>query len=122
MRASRCGKVGWFIRNKAATVGIETYEVCESNSGYLRQFKVHADHEPSPLPEDNPISGIVPSLVLRLLDGLEYKGHTIWMDNFYNSPALARELKSRGFDCAGTLRTNRNALLLRGRNGQVGDT
>ncbi|XP_028036730.1 piggyBac transposable element-derived protein 4-like [Bombyx mandarina] len=103
---------GWldinqFIRNKAATVGIKTYEVCESNSGYLWRFEVHAGHEPPAVPEDNPITGIVPSLVLRLLDGLEHKGHTIWMDNFYNSPALARELKSRGFDCAGTLRTNR---------------
>lgn len=29
------------------------------------------------------------------------------MDNFYNSPALARKLKTLGFDCVGTLRTNR---------------
>ncbi|KAF9798758.1 hypothetical protein SFRURICE_021555 [Spodoptera frugiperda] len=28
-------------------------------------------------------------------------------DNFYNSPALARELKVRGFDCVRTLRLNR---------------
>lgn len=29
------------------------------------------------------------------------------MDNFYNFPALARKLKTIGFDCVGTLRTNR---------------
>ncbi|KAL0811831.1 hypothetical protein ABMA28_009259 [Loxostege sticticalis] len=29
------------------------------------------------------------------------------MVNFYNSPALARELNCLGFDCVGTLRTNR---------------
>ncbi|VVC96065.1 unnamed protein product [Leptidea sinapis] len=29
------------------------------------------------------------------------------MDNFYNSPALARYLKTLGFDVVGTLRTNR---------------
>ncbi|CAK1594429.1 unnamed protein product [Parnassius mnemosyne] len=104
---------GWldinqFIRNKAATVGIKTYEVCESQTGYLWRFEVHAGHDTSSDPqEDSPVSGKVPALVLRLLNGLEHKGHTIWMDNFYNSPALARELKVRGFDCVGTLRTNR---------------
>ncbi|CAB3249638.1 unnamed protein product [Arctia plantaginis] len=103
---------GWldinqFIRNKAATVGIKTYEICESQTGYLWRFEVHAGHDDSALQDDDPISGIVPSLVLRLLNGLEHKGHTIWMDNFYNSPALARELKVLGFDCVGTLRTNR---------------
>ncbi|KAF9406028.1 hypothetical protein HW555_013446, partial [Spodoptera exigua] len=104
---------GWldinqFIRNKAATVGIKTYEVCESQTGYLWRFEVHAGHDTSAVQEvHDPVSGIVPALVLRLLNGLEHKGHTIWMDNFYNSPALARELKVRGFDCVGTLRTNR---------------
>lgn len=101
---------GWldinqFIRNKAATVGIKTYEVCESQSGYLWRFEVHVGHDESP--QDSPLSGVVPALVLKLLNGLEHKGHTVWMDNFYNSPALARELKVRGFDCVGTLRLNR---------------
>ncbi|CAB3252784.1 unnamed protein product [Arctia plantaginis] len=101
---------GWldinqFIRNKAATVGIKTYEVCESQSGYLWRFEVHVVHDESP--QDSPLSGVVPVLVLKLLNGLEHKGHTVWMDNFYNSPALVRELKVRGFDCVGTLRLNR---------------
>ncbi|KAI5645835.1 transposase IS4 domain-containing protein [Phthorimaea operculella] len=102
---------GWldinqFIKNKAAAVGIKTYEVCESLTGYLWRFEVHAGHNTSEA-QDSPISGIVPALVLRLLTGLEHQGYTVWMDNFYNSPALARELKVRGFDCVGTLRTNR---------------
>ncbi|CAH2096077.1 unnamed protein product [Euphydryas editha] len=102
---------GWldinqFVRNKAATVGIKTYEVCESQTGYLWRSEVHAGHDTLTV-EGDPVSGIIPTLVLRLLNGLEHKGHTVWMDNFYNSPALARELKVRGFDCVGTLRTNR---------------
>lgn len=32
------------------------------------------------------------------------------MDNFYNSPLLARYLKSKGTDCFGTLRVNREFL------------
>nr|XP_037874030.1 piggyBac transposable element-derived protein 4 isoform X2 [Bombyx mori] len=95
------------IPNKGPTIGVKIFEVCESKTGYLWRFEVYVGHDISALQEDNQISGTIPSLVLRLLNGLEHKGHTVWMDNFYNSPALARELKVRGFDCAGTLSTNR---------------
>ncbi|RVE40990.1 hypothetical protein evm_014360 [Chilo suppressalis] len=100
---------GWLdikqhIPNKAAQVGIKTYEICDSRSGYMWRFEVHAG---SNISEDDVIPGHIPSLVLRLVRGLEHRGHTIWMDNYYNSPSLARVLKTRGFDCVGTLRTNR---------------
>jgi hypothetical protein len=35
------------------------------------------------------------------------KGHTMWLNNFYNSPALARLLMNKGTDCVGTLKINR---------------
>lgn len=106
---------GWldikqFIKNKAASVGIKTFEVCESQTGYLWRFKVHAGREETTETEITPVSGVIATLVLELLKGLENKGHTVWMDNFYNSPALARVLKSLGFDCVGTLRTNRQCV------------
>lgn len=53
-----------------------------------------------------PFSSGVEALVLKLLKGLEYREHTVYMDNYYNSPALARVLKSLGFDYVGILRTN----------------
>ncbi|KAF9407212.1 hypothetical protein HW555_012682 [Spodoptera exigua] len=103
---------GWLdinqlIPNKAATVGIKTYEICESQTGYLWRFEVHA-YKKSPLQQTEDIlQSSTPAIVLRLVHGLENRGHTLWMDNFYNSPCLARRLKSLGFDCVGTLRTNR---------------
>ncbi|XP_028176349.1 piggyBac transposable element-derived protein 4-like isoform X2 [Ostrinia furnacalis] len=115
---------GWldinqFINNKAAAVGIKTYEICESKSGYLWRFEVHTRHEECSNAQASPVSGVIPALVLRLLKGLEHRGHTVWMDNFYNSPALARELKCRGFDCAGTLRTNRQLVPRELTNGKM---
>lgn len=100
---------GWlqikqYIPNKKAAVGIKTYEVCDS-PGYLWRFQVHAGNETSN--ETEIISGAIPNLVLKLLRGLENTGRTIWMDNYYNSPALSRVLKTKGLDCVGTLRTNR---------------
>jgi hypothetical protein len=44
--------------------------------------------------------------VIKLVEPLLGHGHTLWMDNFYNSPELARFLKSKKTDCVGTLRIN----------------
>lgn len=98
--------INQFKHNK----GIKTYEVCESQTGYLWRFKVHVGPATPSLKENSPISGFVSDIVLKLLHGLEHKGHTVWMDWFYNSPELARELKVRGFDCAGTLSINCQAV------------
>jgi hypothetical protein len=38
------------------------------------------------------------------MEPLLEKGHTLWMDNSYNSPALVQRLKSLKTDCVGTLR------------------
>jgi hypothetical protein len=47
------------------------------------------------------------TIVLSLVEPLLKKGRTLWMDNFYNSPALAHRLKSLKTDCVGTLRLSR---------------
>lgn len=44
---------------------------------------------------------------MELMTPLLDKGYKLYMDNWYNSPALARWLKRNGNDCVGTLRLNR---------------
>jgi hypothetical protein len=34
-------------------------------------------------------------IVVKLLENLLGRGHTVWMDNFYNSPDSAQFLKSK---------------------------
>jgi hypothetical protein len=43
------------------------------------------------VPETNKTAAILVKLVENLLG----RGHTVWMDNIYNSPDLARFLKSK---------------------------
>ncbi|CAK1601365.1 unnamed protein product [Parnassius mnemosyne] len=86
--------INQFIPNKVTSAGIKTYEICESQTGYMWRFEIHA------------YEAFKQTIVLRLIQGLEYKGHTLWMHNFYNSPILARRLKSFGIDCVGPLKTN----------------
>lgn len=71
---------GWLeicqlIPNKAANRGIKTYEVCESQTGYLWRFEVHAQKKAAPTPSDDPLQAFTPAIVLQLIQGLEHKGH-----------------------------------------------
>ena len=48
------------------------------------------------------------AVVLELLEPLFRRGRTLWIDNFFSSPELARKLKTKhSTDCADTLRLNR---------------
>jgi hypothetical protein len=44
------------------------------------------------------------------MEPLLEKGHPVWLDNFYSSPALARLLKHKGTVCVGTLKINRKGV------------
>ena len=53
--------------------------------------------------------GLAHRVVLDLLDDdrLKNKGYHVYMDNFYTSPALLRDLRDEGFEACGTIRSNR---------------
>jgi len=44
------------------------------------------------------------------VEGLEHKGHHVYMDNYYSSPALFSALKQVGFEACGTVRINRRGM------------
>lgn len=93
----------YLTKNNVKTAeNVNTFELCESQTGYLWRFEVCTDI----VAPSSRASRYIPKLVLKILDGLEHRGHTVWMENYFNSPPLARELKKRGFDCVGTLKLN----------------
>ena len=55
------------------------------------------------------VKGLSHRVVLSLITGLE-KGYHIYMDNFYTSPALFTDLKRKGFEACGTVRSNCRGL------------
>jgi hypothetical protein len=105
------GRLSWIqaIRSKSARFGMKSFELCESRTGYMYRFQIYTGKSSNTSDVDNSISsdldGKTTKIVLELIEGLEGKGHCL--TNFYNSPALARHLKSIGIDCLGTLRANR---------------
>ena len=46
-------------------------------------------------------------MVIKLVEGLEDKGHHVYCDNYYSSPTLFEDLRKAGFGACGTLRLNR---------------
>ncbi|XP_022828680.1 piggyBac transposable element-derived protein 4-like [Spodoptera litura] len=95
-----------YIQNKAAKFGIKTFELCESTTGYLWSFIVYAGKQCGDLQKS---PGVLKStaVVKKLISPLLNKGYRLFMDNWYNSPLLARFLKLNGTDCVGTLRSSR---------------
>ncbi|XP_041982884.1 piggyBac transposable element-derived protein 4-like [Aricia agestis] len=97
-----------YIRNKASKFGIKTFELCESTTGYLWSFIVYTGKQSATDLEQSPGELKSTAVVKKLIGPLLNKGYRLFMDNWYNSPLLARFLKLNGTDCIGTLRASRS--------------
>jgi len=79
-----------YIPLKSSKSGIKSHELCEPSSGYLWSFIIYADKDT--VFQTAFISGDTnktATIVLSLVEPLLKKGCKLWMDKFYNSPALA---------------------------------
>ena len=91
-----------YIPLKSSKFGIKSYELWASSSGYLWSFIIYTGKDTV-----FQTAFISAAFVLSLVEPLLKKGRTLWMDNFYNPPALAQRLKTLKTDCVGTLRLSR---------------
>jgi hypothetical protein len=101
-----------YLPLKASKFGIKTYELCDSITGYLWSFLVYTGKDTD---IDSPLitadTSKTSAIVLKLVEPLVNQGRTVWMDNFYNCPYLARLLKSKHkTDCAGTVKLTRKNM------------
>lgn len=97
-----------YLPLKTDNFGIKTCELCKSSSGYLWSLVVYTGKntyfQSSLVTQE---MNKTMDTVLHLMEPLLERGYTIWLDKFYNSPALGRLLKNKGTDCVGTLKINR---------------
>ena len=56
--------------------------------------------------------GLTHAVVLKLLEGLEHRGHHVYTDNYYSSPDLFTALRDKGFGACGTVRVDRRGMPL----------
>ena len=90
-----------YIKGKKARYGIKFYELTTSD-GYVLNIEIYQGKT-----DQSVKSSKVNDLVLRLLKPYLDKGHHLYMDNFYNSIELSKELLKYKTHTTGMLRTNR---------------
>ncbi|KAJ8933503.1 hypothetical protein NQ314_013968 [Rhamnusium bicolor] len=90
-----------YIKNKRHKYGIKLY-MLKKPSGIIIKSLVYTGAL-----QDGSGKGHTTRVVLDLLEGCLDSGHSIYMDNFYNSYELARQLTIRGTYCTGTLNFKR---------------
>ena len=90
-----------YIKNKRHKYGIKLYMLTEP-SGLILKSLVYTGTL-----DDCGGKGHTSKVVLALLENYLDSGHSIYMDNFYNSYELNRQLTLRGTYCTGTLNAKR---------------
>lgn len=90
-----------FIQNKRHKYGIKLYMLIEPN-GIILKFAVYTGAT-----DDLGGKGHAENVVLHLMEEKLNTGHSIFMDNFYNSYDLAQKLLEKHTYCTSTLRANR---------------
>ena len=87
-----------YIPLKRARFGLKSYELCESGSGYTWNSIIHT----GPMMQlEHSSDGLK-----QLLD----QGYCFYMDTWYSSPALFRQLRQRDTDAVGTVRLSRSRM------------
>lgn len=91
-----------YIPNKTHRYGIKLFKLC-STSGYTWALKVYAGKSATGVHE----IGLAKKVCLSLCQGLLYEGRTLYVDNFYTTYELARELLESHTHLIGTVRAKR---------------
>jgi len=95
-----------FIRTKRARFGIKFYKLCDSKSRYIHNFNIYVG-------KDKTNTGSASrNVVINLMKESEllHKGYCLFIDNWYSSPTLYRELYNMKTNVCGTARISRKGM------------
>ena len=86
--------------------GLKAWGLAEAKTGYIYNWQLYLGKDSS-RPTDLPLAHHV---VMTLAEPLFDKGHILYMDNFFSSPALFKDLADKQMGACGTLRSNRRGV------------
>lgn len=93
-----------YLPKKPIKRGYKVWALADSE-GYLYDFEIYTGKT-----KDYVEKGLGEKVVLRLMEGLEYKEHCLYFDNYFNTYNLLKELKDKGINACGTVMANRKNL------------
>lgn len=91
-----------YIKNKRHKFGIKLYELC-THDGFILNILVYSGKGKISHQE----KGHTFQVVMQVMEKYLGKGHTLYLDNYYNSVALADALMGKQTNMCGTLQQNR---------------
>ncbi|XP_070526565.1 LOW QUALITY PROTEIN: piggyBac transposable element-derived protein 4-like [Cardiocondyla obscurior] len=80
-----------FTRNKKTRYGIKFYEVCDTENGYVYNFKIYTGKDTS-TQQKRSFIGVSGKVVLDMLGDLGKQSRSLYIDNWYSSPWLFKRL------------------------------
>lgn len=96
-----------YIQSKPVKWGIKSFLLCESSTGYVYNIEIYTGKTSGLF---LPHLGATGSLVIRLASCIAGQNHQLFMDRYYNSPALSRHLLTMNIHTCGTIQTNRKGF------------
>lgn len=90
-----------FIPSKRNRFGIKSFVLCDCKTGYIQNFIIYTGAGTTIGPEHKDC-GKSGSIVMSLLEPYLRKGHTLYVDNWYTSPALFDILHKNCTNACGT--------------------
>lgn len=78
--------------SKRARFGMKLYKCCDANTGYVYNASVYIGKEEE---SENKIIGVSRKVVKKMIADLSGFGRTIYLDNWYSSPALFSQLHKK---------------------------
>ena len=96
-----------YLPKKPHKWGMKAWVLADSLNGYTWGWRLYTGKE-----GERAEKGLAHRVVLQLLDDerLEGKDYVVFTDKFYSSPALFRELTTKGFGACGTARKDRRGI------------
>lgn len=95
-----------YIPSKRHRFGIKFFVLCDCKTGYVLDFIIYTGSR-SNIQEFEGNLGMGANIVLTLIEPYMYKGHNIFLDNWYSSPKLFSVLHQNEVNACGTVKANR---------------
>ena len=104
------GKCSWVVYKpqKPHKWGMNAWVLTDATNGYVYNWSLYTGKSVNEEPQAD--VGLTHRVVTDLVDVVYDKGHIIYMDNYFSSPALFDELADNQTGACGTLRTNRRGV------------
>jgi hypothetical protein len=95
-----------YIPKKHKRFGIKIYKLCDM-TGYTYDMEVYLGKDRQRATTDMTATHATVKQMTRKIQGC---GHKLYMDNYFSSPDLYRDLTKQKINCCGTVRPNRKGM------------